>query len=98
MIESLKKQWQRLRAAPAGRRFQLRYETRKKERKTVARRVLWSGASFLLILVGLVFFALPGPGIVLVGVGAAILARESLTVARLLDRAELAVRGRGRRA
>lgn len=50
------------------------------------------GAGALVMAAGLVFLAIPGPGLVVLGAGFALVARESLWVARMLDRLELAVR------
>jgi len=54
----------------------------------------------LLCLVGLFFIAVPGPGIPILALGAALIAQQSLGTARLLDRTELSlrrlVRNRGR--
>jgi hypothetical protein len=55
-------------------------------------RVLRSSLGVVLILIGLVFMALPGPGFVPAFAGLALLAGESAAMARALDRAELRVR------
>jgi hypothetical protein len=43
-------------------------------------------------VVGLILLVIPGPGSVLIVVGAALLAQESLATARLLDSAEMHLR------
>ena len=56
------------------------------------RRVLWIGAGLLTMAAGVVFLAIPGPGTVVLLLGVVLIARESMFVARLLDRAELLLR------
>ena len=92
MSRKLKDQWHQLRKAPAGKRFRLRYEHRARERKTLWTRILWSGLAAVLIAAGIVALPLPGPGTVVIALGLALLAQESLVVARFCDRAELAIR------
>ena len=92
MIQKLKEQWRELRRAPPGKRFCQRYERRAKERKSPAARVGWSVLASLLIVVGIIALPLPGPGFIPIGIGLALLAQESASVARFCDRAELAIR------
>jgi hypothetical protein len=94
MFRKLKTQWRELRAAPPGRRFRQRYERRAAERKTPAARIVWSALAVILILAGIVALPLPGPGTLVIAAGLALLAQESLTVARFCDRVELAIRKR----
>lgn len=58
---------------------------------------VWKRAAFVaggiaLTLVGLIFMAVPGPGIPVLAIGLALVAQESAALARLLDRAELRLR------
>ena len=92
MISKLKEQWRDLRRAPPGKRFRMRHELRARQRKSPGARIGWSALAIALILVGIVALPLPGPGFVPIGVGLALLAQESGTVARFCDRAELAIR------
>jgi hypothetical protein len=92
MIRKLREQWRELRRAPPGKRFFLRYERRKRERKSSAARIGWSVLAAVLIIVGIIWLPLPGPGFVPIGLGLALLAQESAGVARFCDRAELAIR------
>lgn len=96
-MHSLREQWRDLRKAPAGQRFRRRYERRAAERHTPIARISWSALAVLLILAGIIALPLPGPGVVVIAAGLALLAQESLTVAKLCDRAELAIRKRIRR-
>lgn len=52
----------------------------------------------LAIVAGLIMLVLPGPGLLVMIAGAALLAEESLFTARLLDRFELWMRRRFARA
>jgi putative transmembrane protein PGPGW len=92
MLESLRKQWRAFRADPPGERFQLRHERRRKARRTLAVRLAWIGFAVFLVGVGIVLVPAPGPGFLVILFGAALLAEESLLVARGLDRAEVWVR------
>jgi hypothetical protein len=80
------------RAAP-GRRFALHYERlHRRDRGFAGSMARWVGG-ILLIVVGIIFMPLPGPGFVPVLAGFALLGGESLRVAGWLDRVELRVRG-----
>ena len=92
MIRKLKEQWRALLDAPPGKRFRMRYERRADERKSPAARIAWSAAAVALILGGIVALPRPGPGMLVIAAGLALLAQESLVVAKLCDRAELAIR------
>lgn len=86
--------WEEFKSSPPGSRFQ---DVRKKraeisEGSGALQRWLWVGAGLLLIAVGVVFMAIPGPGTAVLLVGVALIARESMVMARFLDRAELALR------
>jgi len=99
MLGPLKENWQFLRQAPAGERF-VRYYKRRRER----RRHPWLGKLRLLggvltMIVGVVLMPAPGPGMLIVAVGAALVAGESRLFARFLDRSESRLRrwfGRGK--
>ena len=71
-------------AEPSGTRFRAHYE-RVKARPSVMRTLLGVGLGLLLLAVGLVLLVLPGPGILVATIGAALIAGESLTIARILD-------------
>jgi hypothetical protein len=75
-----------------GQRFARRHERLNGGARHPAGRVLRAMLGVLLVLVGLVFMALPGPGIVPVLAGLALLAGESRRLAERLDRAEVKVR------
>ena len=87
MFGNLKKRWRALKKSHPGRRFQDRHEQRKN------RSGLWKAfylvAGTALCLIGIVLMPAPGPGFLVVFVGGALLAEESLLAARALDWLEL---------
>jgi hypothetical protein len=90
-VESLKHNWRELADGTPGKRFQNRYE--KKQREGQRRgRTLKLVAAALLIAAGVVLLVIPGPGSVLIVLGAALLAEESASVARALDWTEMRIR------
>ena len=98
MFGKLERQWQDLMRAKPGERFRNRYYGRKKERPSPLVKCVYVVLGILLVLAGIVLLPAPGPGMLVVLVGAAMLARESLVVARACDSAELKLRGWLRRA
>ncbi len=98
LVQSLKKNWRELADSPPGKRFRSRYE--RSATRSGGKRTLTLIAASLLIAAGVVLLVIPGPGSVLIVLGAALLAEASLSVARWLDWAELRIRkllGRSRR-
>jgi hypothetical protein len=77
---------------PPGQRFARRYERVSGDGRRAPARLLRGLLGIVLLLVGVVFMALPGPGFVPAFAGLALLAGESQRLARALDRAELTVR------
>ena len=92
MLTRLKKYWQSVENGRPGSRFQEQYEKERKKHKSPAGRVLRIAAGALLIPVGLFFLAVPGPGLVIIALGAVLIAREFRFAAIILDWIE--VRGR----
>jgi hypothetical protein len=76
--------------APPGRRFQ-RLRQRRLERCETCRPAMIAGGA-LLCATGVILLVLPGPGILLILVGLALIAQESLIVARALDGLEMVAR------
>ena len=93
MTVSVQRQWQHFKATPCGRRFQTRHRLRRSSGGSVARKVLISGMGVLVVLAGIVMIVLPGPGMLAIILGAALIAEESLFAARVLDRFDLWVTG-----
>ncbi|SRR5258705_8308466 len=94
MFNTLKRQWYELRNGPPGRRFQERYERNRLARahQSKARRFLQLVIGVWLIKAGIILCFLPGPGLPLLALGAALLAERSRRVARALDWIEVKAR------
>lgn len=90
MFANWKRHGQDFLAARSGTRFQLRYRQRLLERSTW-RVMLSMGLAMVLVPVGLALLVLPGPGLLVLVVAAALVAGESMHAARALDRVDLAV-------
>jgi O-antigen/teichoic acid export membrane protein len=78
-----------LRGAP-GRRFRALHRVRRGRHPVL--KSLTIGAGLLFMLLGVLLIPTPGPGALAVLFGAGLVASESLTFARALDRLELRVR------
>lgn len=74
----------------AGERFAHRYE-RSRDHGPVRRGLSLVGGA-LLVVVGVILMPLPGPGILIAAFGGAMMAGQSLRIARALDAAEVGVR------
>jgi hypothetical protein len=75
-----------------GRRFQERYRRMHADKTSLWKRCVFFCGGILLSLVGLFFMAVPGPGIPILVIGLALIAQESKSLARWLDRTELKLR------
>ena len=75
-----------------GRRFQERYRRMHADKTSLWKSCAFVCAGVLLSLIGVFFLAVPGPGIPILALGLALIAQESATLARWLDRAELRIR------
>jgi hypothetical protein len=92
------KRWGReLAALPPGERFLSLHDRRAQRAESLWRRVAGVSAGILLIAAGLFQLVVPGPGILVMILGAALLAREFASVARWMDSAELWCRRVARR-
>ena len=93
MIDGLKTRWRELRQGEPGRRFRARYERRHAGVRHAGGRK-WSVilAGLLIALAGIVLLPLPGPGLLVIALGALLVAEQSLTAARILDSLELRAR------
>lgn len=93
MLERLKDYWSELRRGRPGSRFQEQYEKERREHISPASRILRLSVGLILLPIGVFFMAVPGPpGLVVIAIGAALIAREYGVAARFLDAVEL--RGR----
>jgi hypothetical protein len=88
-LQHLKSDWRELERDSPGKRFQHRYERKHEGGRGGGSRLLTLSAGVLVFAAGLFFLPAPGPGFLIVLLGAALLAQESLGAARLLDRAEI---------
>jgi hypothetical protein len=85
MFPRLKRRVRRFMAEPSGTRFRA-YHQRLQQRQNLMRTLLAIGSGLVLLALGMILLVLPGPGLLVAAIGAALLAGESLTVARALDR------------
>lgn len=93
MLKKLKQHWREFRKGSPGHRFQDRHERNRGARS--GRSGFWflkPVVAILLVVAGVVFCLIPGPGLPLLLIGAGLLADVSLTVARTLDWIELQIR------
>jgi len=92
MLEKLKRSWQRFKAESPGQRFQQQFRRRRQSGHTPLQKALFIAGGILLMAVGVFFFFIPGPGLVIVLFGAVLVAQHSLMAARVLDWTEIQVR------
>ena len=88
----LKDDWQQFRSATPGRRFIEQFETNQQERASKWIRLALITLGAVVVLIGLVALPAPGPGMLIVAAGLALLARESRWIAERLDGVEVKVR------
>ena len=89
---SLRAAWGRFRDAGPGTRFQQQYKDNQHSRKSRWTRPAWILLGVVVVLTGILALPAPGPGTLVIAGGAALLARESLLVARVLDGFEVRIR------
>lgn len=92
MFKNFKRNFAEFRGKPPGKRFLAYYQHRHDPNSSQTKRMLVLAGAGLLILLGLIMMPAPGPGLLVVAAGAALMAGESAAVARALDRGELAIR------
>lgn len=93
MFASLKAQWQELKELPPGERFETIYRQKKKENEGKPwKRVLAFAGAFVSFAIGVVLAFIPGPAVLFFALTGALLATQSLFVARALDSGEMYVR------
>ena len=86
------KSWDRFVHTTPGRRFYERYKRKQQAKGSVWKRCALVAAGILVCLAGIFFLAVPGPGLLILAVGLALIAQESAGLARMLDRAEIRLR------
>ena len=77
-----------------GRRFIERYERRQRSGRNT-RKVLKIAIGCLLLLLGILLLGMPGPGLLVLLLGAGLVAEQSYVAARALDKAEVRTRRLG---
>jgi hypothetical protein len=94
VLKWLKQRWGEFQKGTPGRRFQERYERNQDSRaqRSLLARFFQPVIGILVFVAGVTFCFIPGPGLPLVLVGAALLAARSRPMARALDWTELQVR------
>lgn len=97
MFRSLKARWRAFVAVPRGERFQAHHRRSHKAGASRWVRIVAVTAALVLIALGIVMLVLPGPGLLVMLAGAVLLAEESVFVARVMDRIDLAAMRIGRR-
>jgi hypothetical protein len=85
MFDWLRAHFRALLAAKSGTRFRRQYR-RRLARPHLGHTILAVAGGLLLILAGIAMLVLPGPGLLAIVIGAALIAGESQLIARLLDR------------
>jgi hypothetical protein len=92
MLTRLKRELRLLQDAPAGSRFRRRHKRMLARKPPTWLRLARILGSALVAAAGVLLFALPGPGILVVILGLAMLGGEFAWVARMLDWGELQLR------
>lgn len=94
MFKEWKQQWQAFKKSRPGSRFRDRYERSRQTRssKPAFLRFLQPVIALLLVAAGVVFCAIPGPGVPLLIIGAGLLADEWRPLAQALDWLEVRIR------
>ena len=88
----LRKEWRQFKSAKPGTRFVRQYESNQQERSSKWIRAGIIALGVVVILVGAVALPAPGPGILIIAAGVALLARESRWIAERMDSVELKLR------
>ena len=97
MFRKFRTTWKFFKESKPGERFERLYY-RREARQNWRQRSTFLLFGVLLMIVGVVLMAAPGPGTVVFFLGAAVAAQESLRVARAMDWAEIRVRRAARSA
>lgn len=94
LVMSFKSHWLQLKTSTPGHRFEDFYKARQKDRKQGDewRSVLYVCIGIGVSLGGILLLGMPGPGLLVLAFGLALIASEFLFMAKLLDRAEIVLR------
>lgn len=85
MLEKLKQSWRDFQDDTPGERFQDYYKRRQRSHQSIWWKALFIGSGLLIMAIGLFFMVAPGPGVIVIFLGAALIAQQSLLAARALD-------------
>ena len=96
MLSDLKRSWATFQKGRPGSRFVSFYRARKQARDSS--RLVFLVVGILLLVGGVILLFIPGPGLLLIAFGGALVAQQSLWMARLLDKMEVAARKAARLA
>lgn len=92
MFKKLEQSWNQFKEDAPGERFQQHFKRRQQSRRSVLQKVLFIGGGTLIMAAGVFFLPAPGPGTLVLFIGASLIAQESLLAARALDWLELHLR------
>lgn len=92
MLKRLRAAWRPLKDGTPGKRFQEIHDSRKAQRRGRPWRFLFIAGGIAIVAVGIVLLPAPGPGWLVIFLGAGLLAQESMVIARTLDAVELRIR------
>ena len=93
MLDTLKQHWHEFAAPAPGQRFEEHFNRRQRHRPSALhKKILAIGGGILTMGAGLFFLLAPGPGILILLLGATLVAQESLWAARLMDWLDLRLR------
>lgn len=84
--------WGEFKAAPPGERFQRRFRAKRAAGTRRLWRILSIAGGTLLLTLGLFLLVTPGPGALVLVLGGALVAGESMWMARFLDWLEVRIR------
>ena len=88
MFARIEQHWREFREPPPGTRFERYYKQRQSARSSW-QKTLAIGRAMSIIVLGVVMLPAPGPGSIVVVLGAALIGQEWLWFARVLDRGDL---------
>jgi hypothetical protein len=89
MFEGWRGQWRQFRADLPGQRFMLRHARHRDRHRSPWHRASVMTLGVAAMLVGTAMLVLPGPGLLVILLGAFLVGEESLVASRLLDRIDL---------
>jgi uncharacterized protein (TIGR02611 family) len=92
MLTGLKATWRRMARARPGERFQREQQRHRREHRSRVSRITTLVVGLTIMAAGVVALPAPGPGMLVIALGGALVARESALVARMLDGLEVRMR------